>query len=436
MSRIGRRSLLGAAAALAGTALLPRTVWAGPSMPPKRLVFVFTGVGTQYPNWVPSGTENNWTLSPILQPFAPFKDRMIVLDGINNECAKHGDGDDHMKGMGSMLTGMELLPGTVQGGGGTPAGMGGGISVDQAIANVVGTTTTYKSLEFGAYVKSSDVWSRMIYAGANQPLPPMEDPLKTFNRLFSTSMQNPADAARLLRRRQSVLDQVQGTLKTLEGNVGADDRQRVQAHLQSVQQIEKQILSQTVACAPPVLGAPLDLNDINNYPAVGKMQMDMLVTSLSCDLTRIASMQFAKSSNSISFPWLGIADGHHDLSHMGDLDTVSQNKLVQINNWYASQIAYMLGKMDAIQEGNGMTLLDNSLVVWVNELAKGNVHSHMPTPIVMFGSARGTLKTNRYIKFAQPALHQNLLTSIANVMDVPLTTFGNPAYCTGTLSGL
>ena len=102
MSRVSlsRRSLLGAAASLAGTALLPRTVWASP-LPPKRLVFVFTGLGTIYPSWVPSGTEKNFTLGPILQPLAPFQDRMVVLDGINNECARHGDGDDHMRGMGS-----------------------------------------------------------------------------------------------------------------------------------------------------------------------------------------------------------------------------------------------------------------------------------------------------------------------------------------------
>ncbi len=437
MSRVSlsRRSLLGAAASLAGTALLPRTVWASP-LPPKRLVFVFTGLGTIYPSWVPSGTEKSFTLGPILQPLAPFQDRMVVLDGINNECARHGDGDDHMRGMGSMLTGMELLAGTVQGGGGTPAGLGAGISIDQQIANSIGLTTTYKSLEFGAYVKAADVWSRMAYAGPNQPLPPMEDPVKTWNRLFSIAMQDPAAAARLLRRRQSVLDQVQGSLKTLEGNVGTDDRLRVQAHLESVQQIEKQIQSQTVACSPPILGSPLDLNDANNYPAVGKLQMDMLVNALSCDLTRVASMQFARSSNNVSFPWLGIADGHHDLSHMGDMDTVSQNKLVQINTWYSTQLAYMLGKMDALVEGNGKTLLDNSLVVWVNELSKGNVHGHAPTPIVIIGSGRGALKTGRYVKYAQPEFHQNLLVSLSNMMDVPITTFGNPAYCTGALNGL
>jgi Protein of unknown function (DUF1552) len=389
-----------------------------------------------YPNWAPTGTETNFTLSPILQPLAAFKDRMIVVDGINVEAARHGDGDDHMKGMGCMLTGIELLAGTTMGGGGTPAGFASGISIDQHIANSIGTTTTYKSLEFGAYVKSSDVWSRMCYAGSNQPLPPMEDPVKTYQRLFSSSSLSPADLARLLKRRQSVLDQVQGTLKTLETNVGTDDRARVQAHLESVQQIEKQLLAQTAACIPPAQGSPLNLNDVNNYPAVGKVQLDLMVNALACDMTRVASMQFSHSVSQMSFPWLGISDAHHDLSHLGDSDTVAQDKLKQINAWYAGQIAYLLGKMDAVQESNGKTLLDNSLVVWVNELGKGNTHSHSPLPVVMFGGAQGAIKMGRYLKFAQPQLHQNLLVSIANAMGVQTTTFGNPAYCTGALASL
>ncbi len=432
---ISRRGLLGAAGALMGTALLPRSAWAD-TAPPKRLIIIFSPDGTIYPSWAPTGTETNFTLSPILQPFAPFKSRMTVLDGINVEAARHGDGDDHMRGMGCMLTGTELLPGSVQGGGGTPAGFAGGISIDQRIAASTGMTTTYKSLEFGAYVKSSDVWSRMSYAGSNQPLPPMEDPLKVYQRLYSGGGLSASDLARLLKRRKSVLDGVSGSLTTLEGRVGGADRARVQAHLDSVRQIEQQLVSQGSACVPPAQGVGLDLNDINNFPAVGRLQLDLMVSAMACDLTRVATMQFARASSDIPFPWLGISDGHHTLSHMGDTDPVSQDKLVKINTFYSSQIAYLLTKMDAVHESNGKTLLDNSLVVCINELSKGNVHAHSPVPVVLFGGARGALKMGRYVKYAQPQLCQNLWVSIANAMDVPLTTFGNPAYCSGALAGL
>lgn len=431
-ARLTRRGLLGAAAGLVGSTFLPRAAWAD-NTPPKRLIIVFSANGTIYDQWRPTGTEKAWTLSTILQPLAPYKDRVNVYDGINVEVASDGPGDDHMKGMGCMLTGVQLLPGTTQGGAGTPAGFASGISIDQQIANAIGTTTTYKSLEFGAYVENADVWSRMIYAGSNQPLPPMEDPVATFKRLFSGSGLNPTQLARLLKRRQSALDHVQTTLTDLSGKVGADDRLRVQAHLDSVRQIEKQILSQTAACTPPAMGSPLDLSDINNYPAVAKLQMDMLVASLACDTTRVASMQFSHSVSDIPMPWLGISDGHHTLSHMGDSDTASQNKLVQINTWYAQQIAYLCSKLDAVTESNG-TLLDNSMVVWVNELAKGNVHSHNPLPVVIIGKGGGAMNTGRYVQYGTAQSHQNLLVSIANAMGVSITTFGDPTHCTGPLT--
>ena len=432
---LSRRSFLGAAGALAGTALLPRSAWADASAP-KRLIVIFSPNGTVTPSWTPTGQGASFTLSPILKPFEPFKSRMLVLDGITAEVAKRGDGDDHMRGIGSMLTGVELLPGTVQGGGGTPAGLGGGISVDQRIASVVGMTTPYKSLEFGAYVKQSDVWSRMAYAGPNQPLPPMEDPLQVYKRLYASDGLSGADLARLLRRRKSVLDHVKGSLGGLKGRIGSADAARVQAHLESVRQIEQQLVSQSAGCVPPMLGQGLDLSDINNYPQVGRLQLDLLAAALACDLTRVATMQFTRANSDIPMPWLGFSDGHHSLSHMGDSDAVAQDKLVKINLFYASQIAYFLAKLDAVQENNGGTLLDNSLVVWMNELSRGNIHGHDSVPLAMFGGARGAIKMGRYVKLSQPQFQQNLLVSIANAMDVPLTTFGDPAYCSGALVGL
>ena len=123
---ISRRKLLGAGASLAGTALLPRSVWAA-SPPPKRLVIVFSANGTIFNSWLPQGTETSFTLSPILSALAPFQSKILVLNGINVKSASNGPGDDHMKGMGHMLTGIELLPGNTMGGAGTPAGFAGGI---------------------------------------------------------------------------------------------------------------------------------------------------------------------------------------------------------------------------------------------------------------------------------------------------------------------
>jgi len=263
----------------------------------------------------------------------------------------------------------------------------------------------------------------------------MEDPVKAYARLFSGSGLDPAALALLLKRRQSVLDHASGTLDKLAGTVGTEDRIRVQGHADAVRQIEKQLLAKTAACTPPNPSGTIDLSKNENYEAVGKLQMDMIVAAVACDQTRVASMQFSHSVSMMTFPSLGISDGHHDLSHIGDNDGTAQGKLVQINNFYAKQFAYLLGKLDAVKESNG-SLLDNSLVLWVNELAKGNVHSHNPLPVVMAGKCGGAIKTGRYLKLPQAQPHNNLLVSVANAMGVPMTTFGNPAYCTGPLAAL
>jgi Protein of unknown function (DUF1552) len=432
---ISRRGFLGALGALGASQLVPSSVMAD-NTPPKRLIVVFSANGTIYDNWAPTGTETSFALAPILSPLEAFKDRLVILDGIDVKSAQNGPGDDHMKGMGHMLTGIELLAGNTQGGAGTPAGLAGGISIDQRIANEIGTTTRFKSLEFGAYVQSSDVWSRMIYADQNQPLPPMEDPAKAYARIFSGSQLDPAALALLLKRRQSVLDHASGTLDKLAASVGTDDRIRVQAHAASVRQIEKQLLAQTAACTPPTPGGTIDITQNENYEAVGQLMMDMIVATIACDQTRVASLQFSHSVSMMTFPSLGISDGHHDLSHVGDTDATAKAKLVSINTFYAKQFAYLLGKLDAVKESNGSSLLDNSMVLWVNELAKGNIHSHNPLPVVIAGKCGGALRTGRYLKLPQSQPHNNLLVSVANAMGVSMTTFGNPAYCTGPLTAL
>jgi hypothetical protein len=175
---------------------------------------------------------------------------------------------------------------------------------------------------------------------------------------------------------------------------------------------------------------------VANYPAIGKVQMDLLVAALACDQTRVASLQWSRSVSDIPMPWLNISTGHHTLSHTPDTDTASQASLVQIDTWYATQFAYLLQGLDAVTEADGSTLLDNCMVVWVNELSKGNIHSHQPLPVVIAGGCGGALRTGRLLTFSPQQPHNNLLVAIANVMGTNITTFGNPSYCTGALPNL
>jgi hypothetical protein len=182
-----------------------------------------------------------------------------------------------------------------------------------------------------------------------------------------------------------------------------------------------------------------------SYPAIGKLQTDLLVMALACDLTRVATLQWSASTNNKPYPFLSydagdgagpqpIVGDEHVMGHQPDTDVTAWNKLRVIRRWYMEQFAYLLGKLDEIPEGEG-TMLDNTVVVLASEIAQGNTHSHTDAPFLLAGSAGGYFQTGRYLTYdAQP--HNNLLVSLLNAMGVPATTFGDPNYCTGALSGL
>jgi len=158
--------------------------------------------------------------------------------------------------------------------------------------------------------------------------------------------------------------------------------------------------------------------------------------ALACDLTRVASLQWSRSVSQVRFTWLGIPDGHHDLSHRSDSDGDAVNKLTQINTWYAQQMAGLIARLKATPDAGGGTLFDNTLLLWCNELAKGNTHSRQDAPYVLAGTGGGPLVTGRYLNYeGQGLAHNSLLLSILNAMDIPDTTFGQASWCSGPLAG-
>src|SRR5436309_10286105 len=187
---------------------LPSLGLASPARPRQRLIIMFTPNGTIPAAYWPEETGKDFKLKEIMSPLEPFKDRMLVLHGVSNKV--RGDGDNHMRGMSCLLTGIELFPGNIQGGSHTPAGWASGISIDQEIKNFLQakpeTRTRFGSLEFGVMVPDrADTWTRMSYTGANKPLTPIDDPYQMFAKLYGRTK----DRESL----QSVLDELQDDLK-------------------------------------------------------------------------------------------------------------------------------------------------------------------------------------------------------------------------------
>jgi len=348
---IPRRTFLRGAGATAVAlplleAMHPRSARAAAAAP-KRFVVMFSPNGTIHPNWVPTGTETAFTLSPILAPLGPHQADLVVIDGLYQQGA---GGDGHQTGIGGMLTGQGLNPGPFQGGANSgTSGWAAGISVDQQIAATIGGSTKLRSLELGVAVLRADNWSRMVYAGSNQPLPPEPSPLGAYTRLFGASSASPAELVRIRARRRSVLDAVLGQFNAVSTRVGAADRARLDAHATSIRTIETRLDAQAIAgtsCRDP--GVPAlpagDVTANDNFPAIGTLQMDLLAMALACDLTRVASLQWSQAVSQVRFTWLGIRDSHHELSHLSDDDTAAVDKLTRINTWYATQMAALMTK--------------------------------------------------------------------------------------------
>ena len=406
---------------------LPSLGLAAPARPRQRLVIMFSPNGTVPQDFWPDEAGGFSKLKPILSPLEPFKDRMLVLHGLSNKV--RGDGDGHMRGMSCLLTGIELFPGNIQGGSDTPAGWAKGPSIDQEIKKFLQsreeTRTRFGSLEFGVGVTDrADPWTRMSYAGPNQPVAPISDPYQMYQKLYGQLR----DKENL----QSVLDDVRGDLRKVRSLVSAEDRRMIEQHESLVRQMENEIADATrrkLRVAPPALEVGIaDQND--NVPRLSRMQVDLLVNSFVNDMARVATLQYTKSVGQARMNWLGVSDNHHSLSHEPDKDTTAQEKLVKINTWFAGELRYLVEKLANTPEpGDTGSLLDNTLIVWTNELGKGSSHTLDNIPFVLLGGGFG-FKLGRTLKFEKIA-HNRLHLALAHAVGHRIETFGKRELCEG-----
>ena len=168
-------------------------------------------------------------------------------------------------------------------------------------------------------------------------------------------------------------------------------------------------------------------------PSIAALHLDMLATAFACDLTRVASYQISTSLNHIRYPWLNSLGEGHALSHEGPSDADAHLELVTRQTWHSQMLANFLTRLSQIPEGSG-SVLDNTLVLWGNEVSEGNTHSHQNMPFVMMGGG-WHFRTGRYLQY-QSASHNDLLVSVLNALGVNATTFGQADLCHGPLANL
>jgi hypothetical protein len=405
---------------------LPGLGFANQQRRKQRLVVMFSPNGVVPSAFWPDGEGKLSALKESLQPLEPFKEKTLILHGV---CDKvRGDGDAHMRGMGCLLTGVELFPGNIQGGSDTPAGWARGLSIDQEIRHHLqgspATRTRFGSLEFGVMVPDrADTWTRMVYAGPNKPLAPIDDPYQMFAKLYGR--------VKAQESLKSILDDLQDDLRKVGAAVGAEDRRLLEEHAGFVREMEQELKesAKTAGHAVPELEPGVKAEN-DNIPRISKMQIDLMVNSFAADFARVATLQFTNSVGGARMRWIKVSEGHHELSHAPDSDKAAQDKLTRVNKWFCEQLAYLARRLAETPEPGGPgSLLDNTTIVWTNELGKGNSHTLDDIPFVLVGNGLD-FRMGRSVKY--PKLpHNRLLLALAHGMGHRIERFGNPNFCGG-----
>jgi Protein of unknown function (DUF1552) len=419
-------------------AMGPLTAWAENSNPkfvvPNRMAFLYTPNGKNMADWTPKTEGNNFELTPILEPLAAVKHKIMVLTGLTADGARaHGDGGgDHARALSAFLTGAH--PKKTDGN-----DIRNGVSIDQVAASRLGDKTRLSSLEIGAEPGAmagncdsgySCVYSStMSWRSSTQPLPKQVNPKLVFERLFASS-NDPLKASRDAIQK-SILDFVRDDSKSLANKLGVNDVRKLDEYFSSIRDIELRI--ERAQKLPPVktpdyaipTGIPA------NYEEHLRLMCDLLALSFQSDVTRIATFVLANEASNKPYPFLQVPEGHHDLSHHGG-DASKQAKLKQINIFHTKQLAYLLNKLESIQEGDG-TLLDHSMIAYGSGIHDGNAHNHEDLPIILAGGGCGTLSQGRHIRLKKETPLSNLWVSMLNRMDVSVEKLGDSS---GALSEL
>jgi hypothetical protein len=405
------------------------------------MAFLYVPNGAHMADWTPATEGAGYEMPAILQSLEPFRNDVLILTGLaqDNAHAKGDGGGDHARSLACFLTGVH--PRKTDG-----ADIKNGISVDQLAAQKIGKQTRFPSLELGidrgAQSGNCDSGyscaysSNISWASESTPVAKEVNPRLVFERLFGSSLRtgDQAALAQRLERRRSILDYVAEDARGLHGRLGSADRRKLDEYLTSIREIERRLTphgdssgTQTVAGNLPT-GIPQD-----NREHI-RLMCDMMVLAFQSNLTRIATFMFANEGSNKPYPWLNIPEGHHDLSHHGG-DQGKQLKIRQINSYHVEQLAYLLGRMSAVREGDS-TLLDHTMLVYGSGISDGDRHNHDDLPIILAGKAGGSIKPGRHVRYAPGTPLCNLYLSLLVRIGVEgVATFGDSQGRLASLEG-
>jgi uncharacterized protein DUF1552 len=426
-----RRSFLrGVGATLALPFLDAMTpAFAAPTKAIPRLSFMYVPNGANMAAWTPVGLGKDFAFSPTLKSLEPFRERVNVLSGLALHSAdRMNDGaGDHSRATGAFLSGCHAK--RTQG-----ADLYLGITADQIAAKVLGKDNLLPSLELGiADRKTSPLCDEgytctysntLSWTSPTTPLPVENNPRLVFERLFGEGGDAKQRGYRL-RENRSILDSVTDSMKQLQGSLGTPDRRRVDQYFEAIRQVElrlQRVEAQNAESPTIGEGVPRPLGAPEKFEDHIRLMMDLEVLAFQSDITRVTTLMFAAERSGRSYPEAGVPDSHHSVSHH-DNSPEKLAKVAKIDAYHIQQLAYFMGKLRDIQDGDG-TLLDHSMLLYGAGISNGNVHDHSPLPILLCGGGAGQLQGGRHIVFKDEPPLSNVVRSVLDKVGVHADRLG------------
>jgi hypothetical protein len=403
--------------------------------PVRRFSVIYVAHGASPGYWIPKTEGAAYELTAPLEPLAPFRERMLVLSGIDNVVAMAREGDPrggHGRMAPAFMCGVHAKP--TQG-----VDFEAGISIDQIAANHVGVETQLPSLQLSLeaveFSGTCDSGYSCVYTNTlswrtpTMPLPMESNPRAVFERLFGDSgSTDPAVRVRRLRQKRSILDSVMEKALSLSNSTGPSDRLRFDQYLESIRDVERRIQTAEAQSERelPVVDQPAAVPP--TFAEYAQLMFDLQVLAYQADLTRVITFMLAKEVNSRTYPEIGVSEGHHALSHHGDMPD-KKALLAKVNAYHTAMLAHFLEKLQSTRDGEG-SLLDHSIILYGSGHGNANIHEPKELPILVVGGGAGQLKGGRHIRYSGaqlPDLHVTLL----NKLGVPVENVGDS---TGRLS--
>ena len=378
--------------------------------------------------WTPPTEGRDFQMSQILAPLEPFRDRLLVVSGLDQnqaEAGNDGASGDHTRGTSSWLTG--VYPKRTEG-----ADVRNGISADQIAAPVLGKDTALPSLELAIDLNflagqcensySCAYLNTLAWTSPTTPLPTENNPRVVFERLFGDGGTAERRAAQA-RRNHSILDSVLGDLNRLQLQLGPGDRTVVGEWADAVREVERRIsgVEQRSNDELPTLERPTGVPE--RFDEHVKLMYELQWLAFRADLTRVVTFMLGRELNFRTYPEIGVTEGHHGLSHHQDRPE-QITKYAKVGTYQAQLLAWFLDKLQSTPEGDG-TLLDHSLFLYGAGLSNPNTHAHVDLPLLVIGGRKLGIDGNRHLVVRRQVPMTNLLLTLLDKAGVRADTLGD-----------